>query len=233
MAEELSLTSIVNEVNDKRLWDKPHCCGRRVKLCNFITKRQGIPGSYCNLFAPTDTELAGGYRFFTGERINTNAGMRHILGEEALRALVIMEPRSKSGQTAIDKASDAMSRRLYSSETEHGGGLRDRGLYCCMRCSVALWRVYNVGAIDDAKDRLKCGLKILNSRRNAKGDWDGFPFYYTLSALIESDMGQAKSELKFALPIMKRRLDRLPENSSDIITIRRKRLLEVAMRMAQ
>ncbi len=229
MTEQLTLTSIVDEVNTNRLWGKPHCCGRRVKLSSFITKRQGVPGSYCNLFAPTDEELADGYRFFTGERISTNAGMRHILGEEALRALVIMAPRTKSGKAAIDRAAEAMSQRLYESETQHGGGLRDRGLYCCMRCSVALWRVYSVGVIDDAQQRLTCGLKILKSKRNDQHDWQSFPFYYTLSALIDMQHELADKELKFALPAIEKRYNRSAQNSDDVYIQRRKKIMELAM----
>lgn len=229
MTEELTLTSIVDEVNDKRLWGQPHCCGRCVKLCRFIADRQGAVGSYCGLFAPTDDELVDGYRFFTGERINTDAGMRHILGEEALRALVIMGPRTKSGQAAINKASDTMSRQLYRSETEHGGGLRDRGLYCCMRCSVALWRVYSVGVIEDATDRLTCGMKYLKAKRDGNGTWQSFPFHYTLSALVDAQHELADKELRYALPAIEKRLMRSTKHSDDRYLQRRKKLLEVAM----
>lgn len=229
MTEELTLTSIVDEVNTKRLQGKEHCCGRRVKLCRFIADRQGIPGSYCGLFAPYEGELDNGYRFFTGERIGTNAGMRHILGEEALRALVIMKPKAKFANAAIDRAAEAMSQQLHRSETQHGGGLRDRGLYCCMRCSVALWRVYNVGVIEDAAERLTCGFKILKTKRDGKGTWRSFPFHYTLSALIDAQHELADKELQYALPAIESRYKRTTTHSSDVYIQRRKKLLELAL----
>ncbi len=232
MSNVLTLSAIVDEVNDKRLFGKEHCCGRRVKLCRTVSDQQGQPGSYGQLFAPVGNEIADGYRFFTGERITTRAGASHILGEEALRALVIMQPKSQHGQKAIGRAADWVSKRLHQSETEHGGGMRKRGTYCCNSCTVALWRTWNVGIIDEAADRLHHGLKFLKTKRDGEGDWRGFKFYYVLSALIEAENDLARKELRYAKPLIERRLTRAPKNTKDVYKLRRRRLLELALEAA-
>jgi hypothetical protein len=232
MNESLTLTAIVDHVNDARLFDRPLAASRRKALAAFLADRQGKPGSYCELFAPVDGEIAGGYRFFTGERINTDAGCRHILGEEALRAMAMLKPTTKAGRSAIERAADAMSRRLHRSETEHGGGIRDRGMYCCLRCSVSLWRVWSLGVMEDADDRLRCGLKLLRGRRDGAGAWRGYPFHYTLSALIDAHTDEARKELRYTRPAVERRLERAAKNTKDIYAARRRRLLELAARIA-
>lgn len=229
----LTLTAAIEQINESRLFDRPLATARRREFAAFLASRQGLPGSYCGLFAPADGELAHGYRFFTGERINTDAGCRHILGEEALRALVLLDPTTKAGRAAIDRAAAAMSDRLRRSETERGGGIRDRGMYCCMRCSVALWRVWSLGIMDDAADRLRCGMKLLRARRDGAGAWRGYPFHYTLSALLEAaQTSAARAELRYARPAIERRLDRAANSTKDPYAARRRRLLERAMQAA-
>ncbi len=232
MDKELMLTAVVDEVNDARLFDQPLPAARRRTLAAFLIERQGLPGSYCGLFAPVGDEIADGYRFYTGERINTNAGSRHILGEETLRALVLLAPTTRAGKAAIGRAAEAMSRRLHESETSHGGGLHRRGMYCCNRCSVALWRVFGVGAIEDAADRLRCGLKQLRQKRDGQGAWRGFPFHYTLSALLEAPPDSVRAELRYARPAVERRLKRAAKAPGDPYAARRRRLMETAAQAA-
>ena len=236
MQNELTLTAVIDEVNDWKLFQGRHCCGRRVKLRTFIGDRRGLPGSYCGLFAPVDGELAHGYRMFTGERITTNAGCRHILGEEALRALILLEPTTKKGQAAIERASQAMSQQLDRHEGERRGKLGGRGTYCCCRCTVALWRTLAVGGLEAAEDRLVNGMRWLKTQRNDNGAWHSLPFHYTISALLEAwnrvNLKQAPAELRHARPAIERRLKRAAKSSDDPYTRRRRALAEHALAVA-
>ena len=58
-------------------------CGEAAR---WIAAREGLPGAYAGTFAGFDSERSRGIVLFTGERI-TSASARHILGEEASRAL--------------------------------------------------------------------------------------------------------------------------------------------------
>lgn len=221
----LTLAAVVDEVNEKRLLGKPLNGDRRATLCRFVAERQDQPGAYGGLFAPVEGELARGYRFFTGERVTTNAGSRHVLGEEALRALVLMQPRAQSARAAIDRAADWVAKRL--DESERGDvGLRARGMFCCMSCSVALWRVFVLDVVEASEDRLRGGLRFLHNRRDGKSAWRSFPFYYTLAALLEIEHDAARAELRYARPAAERRLKRAASAGDDVYARRHHLILE-------
>ncbi len=102
-------------------------------------------------------------------------------------------------------------------------------MFCCMRCSVALWRVWSLGVMEDAADRLRCGMKLLAARRDGNGAWRGYPFHYTLSALVVADTDESRNELHYAKPAIERRLNRAPKQSNDLYAARRRRLLETGL----
>ena len=58
----------------------------RGQAARSIAGRQGLPGAYGGTFAGFASERSKGIVLFTGERI-ASASARHILGEEASRAL--------------------------------------------------------------------------------------------------------------------------------------------------
>ena len=229
MPKRLTLTAVVDEVNDARLNYQSLTAARRRALAAFLAERQGGWGSYCGLFAPVEGELTEGYRFFTGERVHTNAGCRHILGEEALRALILLAPSTKAGRDAIQRAAEAMDERLAESEAHVGRTSWARvGWYCCGKCSIALWRAMAVGAYSDRERRVTVGLRRLRELRDDKGGWRSLPFYYTLSALVEHGPGVARQELRHARRAVESRLARAPRAGDDAYGIRRRRVLEMA-----
>jgi len=60
------------------------------------------------LFPP---ERSAGIRLFTGERV-TNAAARHIAGEEACRALLLLKANSAAVKKAMAEATEDMITRL-------------------------------------------------------------------------------------------------------------------------
>jgi hypothetical protein len=225
---ELTLGQAVDEINHAALLGKPLSATRRKALGMFIGKRQGLPGSYNGLFAPVGEEITDGYRVFTGEQMRKGGGAAHILGEEGLRALLLLErsgPAAK-GRTfaseAISRASAAMEERLSTHPFP--------ALYCCMSCGVALWRVFVLGGYPHSEARLVRGLEWLASRRDDKGGWSGLPYYYALSALVEAAVGlpAARHELGYAREGVERRLARTAREAEPHAT-RRRLLLERAL----
>ena len=88
-----------------------------------------------------------------------------------------------------------------------------------------------MGAIGDCEDRLASGMRGLKERRDGKGDWRGYKFYYTISALVDICSDEAVAELRYALPTMARRLRGAGGRVAEPYAGRRHALLERALSM--
>ena len=174
----------------------------RTEAANWISSRQGLPGSYRGMFAPTASDFAGGITLFTGEKMRTRAGTAHVLGEQACRALILLGVREGAAAAALRRASGAMAAAL-------GPARGWKGRYCCFKCTVALWRHLAVGGLDAPEKRLAIGMRYLKSLRTGDGRWHGFPFYYTVLSLTEMAMPSAQAEMRYAAPACERLIDRL------------------------
>ena len=86
-----SLAATLDAVNEATFFDRLPAKAQRREAARWIAARQGLRGSYAGMFAPTEKDFTGGIRLFTGERIATGAGVGHILGEEACRALWVLD----------------------------------------------------------------------------------------------------------------------------------------------
>jgi hypothetical protein len=161
-----------------------------------------------------------GIRLFTGEKVTSGAAIGHILGEEASRALMILDGALPEARVALKKSSKGMIKALMSCETP----TRVRGFYCCGTCTAALWRHLAVGGLSKPKQRLAAGLRVLKKYRDGKGKWRRFPFYYTLLALSEIDRKLVADEIHYIAPVCERLVKRYKAKSK--IARRRKILLE-------
>ena len=70
------------------------------------------------MFAPSNEDYTEGVRLFTGERISSRVGTGHILGEEACRALLLLDVGLGEVENALDQAMRCMELRLSVSEVE-------------------------------------------------------------------------------------------------------------------
>jgi hypothetical protein len=152
--------------------------------------------------------------------IRTRAGTAHILGEEACRALILLDVSLPGVRQALSRASAGMMARL--------GKARElaAGTYCCGRCSVSLWRHLAAGGLKevDPERLLTAGMKTLKSHRQGNGRWKRFGFYYPLLALSEIELPSAVNEMRYAAPACERYLKRPPKD--DQINQRRRLLAE-------
>ena len=120
MLDTKSLARTVDGVNDAVFF------GRRIpkpesrRVAKWLAARQGLPGSYAGMFAPTARDLEKGIRLFTGERITSGAGTSHILGEEACRALLLLDTDVKEARETLQRAIRSMERRLREPESQGG-----------------------------------------------------------------------------------------------------------------
>jgi len=145
---------------------------QREQTAKWSASRQGGPSSYANMFAPTKNDLQEGVRVFTGERLRSGASIRHILGEEACRALILLDVSIVNVHKALDHASLGMMSALDRSEAK--GGMS--GMYCCGTYTCSLWRHLIVGGLEGVERRLAAGMKALKLHRDENGRWKRFPF---------------------------------------------------------
>jgi hypothetical protein len=211
-----SLSQTVDAVN------AAHFEGRRLPLplrrqtARWIAARQGLDGAYAGTFAGFPAERSNGIALFTGERI-ASASARHILGEEASRAMRLLAVTDRRVTAALAAADDGMTRCLAraAADPRH----RNPGLFCCGKCSVGLWRNLLSGGLDRREERLRRGASHLRSVRDGEDGWRTFPFWYTVLALSEMDLAEAKAELRHAAAALERTATR--RAASTIYAIRR------------
>jgi hypothetical protein len=195
-----SLSQTVDAVNAAMFQRQRWPAATRRSVALWIASRQGLPGSYAGTFAGFPSERTDGIVLFTGERI-TSASARHILGEEAARALRQLGVRDRIVTSALDRADEGLQRCLTRWINERGQG--NPGTYCCGRCTVGLWRNLTAGGLDRQDERLQRGVEHLRQSRDGKGGWRRYPFWYTVLALSEMDFSAASDELKYSEPLLR------------------------------
>jgi hypothetical protein len=200
-----SLSKTVDAVNAAQFDRRALAATERTEVSRWIAARQGLPGSYGGTFAGFPSERSKGIVLFTGERI-ASASARHILGEEASRALRQLGVRDGSVTGALAAADEGLLRCLAraAEDPRH----RNPGLYCCGKCSVGLWRNLLAGGLDRCDERLQRGASHLRSVRDDEHGWRKFPFWYTVLALSEMNSAEARAELKHAAPALERTASR-------------------------
>ncbi|MBN1346922.1 MAG: hypothetical protein JXQ73_29805 [Phycisphaerae bacterium] len=220
-----SLAATLDAVNESHFDGRQVSTAKRQQAARWIASRQGLPGSYHGMFAPTETDLTEGIRLFTGEKLTTHAGTSHVLGEEACRALILLRDEYSPVRRALEKATATMVELL--ARTADGDYWRQRpGEYCCGKCTCALWRHMTAGGLKaaDPDKWLEAGVKQLRKHRSGDGAWARFPQYYTLLALSEMDLPGAIAEMRYAAPRLERLLKR--RGKDDRFATRRRMLIE-------
>ncbi len=220
-----SLADTVDAVNEALFNGDEITYNDRLAVSMWIASRQGMKGSYGNMFAPTDWDYRDGFRLFTSEKVTSGAGTGHILGEEACRILVVLDVDDAGVKTALGNATEWLIKRLKLSYEERA---YEFGMFCCGTCSVSLWRHIAAGGLDDQENRLTAGIGQLKRYRTEKGKYRRFPFWYTLLALSEMDISIAHTEIEYVAPVLERYVKRNPK---DKYGIRKKRFAEKALNL--
>ncbi len=220
-----SLSQTLDAINAANVEGRTLSAAERGDVARWIAARQGLPGAYGGTFAGFPSERAKGIVLFTGERI-ASASARHILGEEASRALRQLRVRDRSITHALDAADEGLMQCLARAAEDPRR--TNPGLYCCGKCSVGLWRNLLGGGLDRREERLQRGAVHLRTVRDGEEGWRKFPFWYTVLALSEMDSSDAKTELTYAAPGLERAAARA--TSSSVYTQRRQALAARALK---
>jgi hypothetical protein len=205
-----SLESALDTLAEAQFFNRVLPAARRTAAVRWIARRQGLPGSYAGMFAPTEAERKSGIRLFTGEIVRSGAGVGHLLGEEACRVLAAVPKRDHATQAALDRAVAGMATRLEEAERDGAAA----GTYCCGTCTAGYWRNLANGLLPRADERLRDGLAHLAKLRLSDGTWRRFPFFYTSLALTEIGAERAATELRHAAQRWRKLLPRLEKSAA-------------------
>jgi len=217
MPEAFSLIDFVDRAGERLFYGRPlDVSGPQLAA---VAALQGKPGAYAGMFALPEADRGREFHTFTGEKITTNGGKMHVIGEETCRILRLLGEDS----AAADRAVAGMLERIREADAREGGLT---GTYCCGTCSCAFWRNLAGGCFDHTEERLESGMLTLRGSRDGKGRWGRFPFYYTLLALSEIPRPIARAELEYALPGLEKMLKRKESGEPSSYSRRRRDLIE-------
>ncbi len=191
-----SLMKTLDNINEKILFGEVITPEESLEVAQWIISQQGKKGSYRDMFAPTPSDFEQGIRLFTGERLNS-ASARHIIGQEASRAIWLLANQDPIVREAYDRATGWMRGEPEFEQT---------GTYCCGRCTLAFWRHFTVGNFEHKDRNILKGLRGMKDSRLGDGKWHNFPFFYAVYTLLDLDLEPALAELKYARPVMKQYL---------------------------
>ena len=222
-----SLAVLVDSIEQKRYFGQRIPSRDVLAAARAIASRQGLPGSYAGMFAPTRLDYRRGIRVFTGEPVRSGAATAHILGQECCRLLLKLRVKDRLVSEALARAEAGMRERL---KTHDRANAQHVGFYCCGICTASFWRHLAAGGLDHPVPRFREGLRVLASLRTGSGRWKRFPFFYTLLALTEMDEAGAAKELRWAAPAVERSLKAL--RGAGRFPKRRRAVLEQALARA-
>jgi hypothetical protein len=174
----------------------------RERVARWIAARQGLPQAKSGSFAGFPSELREGVVVFTGERFR-HASARHILGEEACRVLRWLDVREPEVQVALERADRGLTAAVALAEHDPRYG-HNPGAYCCTKCTVGMWRNVASGGLDRHEERLRRGVGQFLRASRGERQWRRFPFWYTVLALVDMDVPEARDELEFVAPVLER-----------------------------
>ena len=200
-----SLSQTVDAINAADFSGRALPAAERSQAARWIVGRQGLPGAYGGTFAGFPSERSRGIVLFTGERI-ASASARHILGEEASRALRQLRVRDPGVTRALEGADNGLMRCLERAAEDPRKTIRvcsvaaSAASACGGTCSRVAWI--------DAKSGFDVAPRTCDRCATANTQWRRFPFWYTVLALSEMDNAEARTELKYAAPALERAASR-------------------------
>jgi len=192
-----SLTDSLDQVNSAVFYDQEIETAERLELARWLGGRQGLAGPYSATFAPTFSDREQSGATWTGEPLSDSA-QRHCWTMETCRALTLLDSHEEEPRASLRKVMGHMRRQLRRAPSP--------GFFRSGPVSVALWRLATVGGIDRGQERLDDALRQLRWHRRDDGQWRGFPFHYSLSALLEMDVDRVQGALEHAAPACERSL---------------------------
>lgn len=166
-------------------------------IISYILDRQINESFKIGSFALSTRDYQLGKWLFTGERLVTNLAIRNIASIDATRILILSANYSNEVIEKIELAKEWMEKSCFSKFCTTGE---------CKHSSTAYARYLAIKHREQNNKKLSDFVKILSKFRNNNSKWFGFPFYFTLLALLEIDTKDSLKELQFASPACEKNL---------------------------
>jgi hypothetical protein len=164
-------------------------------LASMLISRQVQSGSNSGFFLPFASETRTQLTLLTGEPLRTEFACQNIQLIEAARLLVLIGMDNPAAVRSVGLADRRMNTLCYSKFCAKGE---------CKSLTLAYMRYLVAINTDEATIRVDQFLTKLAAYRDGKGKWQGFPYYYTLLMLSESDSPLAAHELEYTSPLFER-----------------------------
>jgi len=203
LLNKTSLASTIENINQVYFYKKDFKKYDVDETVKWILTRYKTEYSYNGSFGITVNDWNSDLRTFTGERLTSPASLRHIHAQEAGRALNILKKYTSLKMPELDESNKKFIKIFINNEKAG----KHEGTFCCGPCTVSLWRNMSAGGYGSYAKKLNNGMSVLKNFRKNDGEWSRFPFYYTLSVLLESaKLPNAKIEIEYAFNKCRRRI---------------------------
>jgi hypothetical protein len=213
-----SLSATLDATADSFFHQKLLPPNMREEIAAMIISRQCHSGVNSGFFIPFTAESEVKVKLYTGEQLNTDLARAHILLIEASRILKLLDLESDALTQCILLADQRMDKMCYSNFCTKGE---------CKALSIAYLRYLLLDGSGNAASQIVTHLTKLNAQRDGKGRWGGFPFFYTVLTLSESDEPLAMQELQYVLPICEKQ--QAQNWLADPISIRHQEIIAKAL----
>jgi hypothetical protein len=190
-----SLSETIDFAAEALFYQKSILPPLRDELTTLILSRQVQSGSNAGYFIPFASGLRSQSRLFTGETMHTEFASRNLLLIESVKLLTLLALDDPAVNRSIRISDQRMHTQCYSQFCSKGE---------CKALTIAYMRNLAVSSSDEAYVCLDQFLTQLIGYRDGKGKWYGFPFFYTLLMLSETDRPLAAEELEYATPTFER-----------------------------
>jgi hypothetical protein len=200
------------------LLDRSHRSGDDIdfeQVVEFIAGQQIRYGHDAGVFVESGNVSYPKTRLYTGERIQTLLAAKNIRTIESTRALVLSGSSSDIAQSSIALADSWLENQCFSDFCAVGE---------CRHSSIAFIRYLSVLRKTDYLEKM---ISNLSKFRDGKGGWNGFPYFFTLLALVEIESPIVDAELNYALPFAEQRFKR--SRSEKPYRFRREEILSLVL----
>ena len=143
------------------------------QVVEFIAGQQIRAGHNAGVFVESRNVSHPKARIYTGEKLQTRLAAKNILTIESARALILSGSSSDTVNSSIALTDSWLENQCFSDFCATGE---------CRHSSVAFIRYLNASG---KMERLQHMITNLSKFRDGKGGWKGFPYFFTLLALVE------------------------------------------------
>ena len=204
------LTQAVNVLQESLLFKQPLPEAKKAQALLTICSSFKQDNPYLG-FVSESFDRKKGLQIISCEKLHTKVGAYNVLGLEAARLLKLFEDQ-EAQENILPEVEKRIKATCFAADCTQGE---------CAHAAVALWRYQAAGGLLQNSQNLNKQLLKLQKQRGTFGCWKGYPFYYTLLALLELNNSLAETEIKAVSQSCFRRLKRMRGRNAPCLAPRR------------